>query len=70
MVLIQGRKQTAAIYVDRSCQQWIVRDPTGKFWIVPSAENAWDQRQPFTPGEETVLEIVPGHYKYMFDLPF
>ena len=27
------------------------------------------QRQPFYPSEETALEPVPGHYKYMLGLP-
>ena len=32
----------AAIFVDRACtDHWIVRDPEGNFWIVPSADNAW-----------------------------
>ena len=32
----------AAIFVDRACtEHWIVRDPEGQFWIVPSVENAW-----------------------------
>jgi hypothetical protein len=64
------RKNVAALFVDRSSQQWIVLDPDGDFWIVPSdSENPWDQRQPFTPTEETELEPVPGHYKYMLGLP-
>ena len=31
-------------------------------------EDPWDQRQPFYPTEETELEPVPGHYKYMLGL--
>ncbi|MGH7843837.1 MAG: hypothetical protein ACREQW_01510 [Candidatus Binatia bacterium] len=64
------KKQLVALFVDRSSQQWIVRDPEGNFWIVPPVENAWDHRQPFYPTEETELEPIPGHYKYMLDLPF
>ena len=64
------RKNVVNLYVDRSSQHWIVLDPEGNFWIVPSAkENPWDQRQPFYPTEETELEPVPGHYKYMLGLP-
>ena len=48
-----------------STQQWIVRDPEGNFWIVPSADDAWEHREPFQPTEETELEPVPGHYKYL-----
>jgi len=64
------RKQAAAIFVDRATQQWVVRDPEGNFWLVPSRDNAWDHRQPFTPTPETGLEPVPGHYRYMLELPF
>jgi hypothetical protein len=63
------RKQIA-LYVDRLSQQWIVRDPDGNFWRVPSVENAWEHRQPFEPSQETDLEPVPKHYKNMLDLPF
>ena len=54
----------------RFSQQWVVRDPEGNFWIVPSVENPWDHRRPFYPSEETKLESVPGHHIYMPDLPF
>ena len=43
------RKPLVALYVDRSSQQWIVRDPEGNFWLVPSVENPWDHREPFQP---------------------
>ena len=58
-----------ALYIDRSKQQWIVRDPDGNFWMVPSDDNPWEHRQPFTPTEETELEPIPGHYKYTLGLP-
>ena len=64
------RKQVISIYVDKSSQQWIVRDPEGTFWIVPVIEEGWEHRQPYTPTEESELEPVPGHYKYMLGLPF
>jgi hypothetical protein len=64
------RKQVAVLFVDRSSQQWIVRDPEGSLWIVPSVDNAWDHRQPFQPNEETELQQVPGHYKDMLGVPF
>lgn len=67
--MITERKQVAAIYVDRSSQQWIVRDSEGSFWILPSTNTPWDDRQPFFPAEETELEPVPGHYRYMLGLP-
>ena len=64
------RTKVKTIYVDRSSRQWIVKDSDGNFWLVPSVENPWDHREPFDPTEETELEPVPGHYKYMLDLPF
>jgi hypothetical protein len=63
-------KPRVAIYVDRSCQHWIVRDPAGNFWSLPSVENPWEHREPFNPTAETDLEPVPGHYKDMLGLPF
>jgi hypothetical protein len=63
-------KCMVALYVDKASQQWIVRDPEGNFWSLPSTDNPWDERQPFTPAEETELEPVPGHYKYMLGLPY
>jgi len=68
--MIGVRKQHVTLYVDRASQQWVVLDLDGNFWIVPSVENPWDQRQPFYPTEETELEPVPGHYKSMLGLPF
>jgi hypothetical protein len=68
--MIEGRRHTFALYVDRTNQQWIVRDPQDCFWIVPgNEEDAWNQRRPFCPTEETELEPIPGHYKYMLGLP-
>jgi hypothetical protein len=69
-IVMTSGKQVAAIFVDRSKEQWIVRDPAGNYWLIPSRDNAWDHRQPFTPTEATDLVPVPGHYKYMLELPF
>ena len=63
-------KCVVAIYVDRATGQWIVRDPDGNFWVVPSGVNAWDQRQPFEPTDDSQLEPIPGHYRYLLELPF
>lgn len=68
--MLLTRKQTVALYVDRACGKWIVRDPEGNFWIVPSGENGWEQREPFELEEQAELESVPGHYKNLLDLPF
>ncbi len=67
MVILKERKMS--IFVDKSMQQWIVRDAEGRFWIVPADEEGWKQREPFTPTEETELEPVPGHYHYLLGLP-
>jgi hypothetical protein len=69
MISTPGR--TAAIFVDRTCtEHWIVRDPDGNFWIVPSVENAWECRRTFELTDESDLQPVPGHYKYVLGLPF
>ena len=68
--MITVRKRPVGLYVERSSQQWIVRDPDGNFWILPTVENPWDYRQRFYPTEEMELEPVPGHYKYLLSLPF
>jgi hypothetical protein len=63
-------RKHVTIYVDRSNGHWVVRDTDGNFWTLPSSEMPWDDRQPFFPNEETELEPVPGHYRYMLRLPF
>jgi len=64
-------KSVVGIFVDKACpQHWIVRDPEGSFWIVPPVENPWANRQPFAPTDETDLDPIPGHYKYMLGLPW
>lgn len=68
--MIASDKQSAALFVDQSRQQWIVRDPDGLFWILPPVGDPWEQREPFYPNDDTELESVPGHYKDMLGLPF
>ena len=67
--MVLASKRVVALYVDKASQQWIVRDSEGQWWSLPSTDNPWDERQPFFPAEETELEPVPGHYKYMLGLP-
>ena len=67
--MLEVRKRIVALYVDKASQQWIVRDAEGNFWSLPLTDNPWDERQPFTLAEDTELEPVPGHYKYMLGLP-
>ena len=60
------RTKVVALYVDRSNQRWIAQDRDGNYWIIPhDLEDPW---QSFSPTEETELERVPGHYKYMLGL--
>jgi hypothetical protein len=67
--MLTASKPVVALFVDKTTRQWIVRDSEGNFWSLPSTNNPWDERQPFFPAEETELEPVPGHYKYMLGLP-
>ena len=65
-----GPKHIVAIFVERSYRQWVVRDPEGKFWVLPSVDDPWPSRLPFLPTDETSLDPVPGHYKHVLGLPF
>ena len=65
-----GTKRMVALFVERSYRRWVVRDPEGNFWLLPSVEDPWGQRQPFSPTPETELEPVPGHYTSLLGLPF
>jgi hypothetical protein len=57
-----------SLYVDRSSQNWVVRDGDGNLWLLPQVEDCWDHREPFVETEETDLESVPGHYRHMLGL--
>ena len=66
--MLTDSKRVVALYVDRVTQQWVARDSEGRFWSLPSAYNPWHER-PFARADETKLDPVPGHYKYMLGLP-
>jgi hypothetical protein len=68
--MLKESNRGVTLYVDRSTQRWVVRDPGGEFWSLPSCEDAWEARETFHPSDESRLELVPGHYKYLFRLPF
>ncbi len=68
--MLTDRKRSGGLYVEKGTRQWVVLDPEGNFWVVPCGESPWEHRRPFQPTEETDLEPVPGHYKYMLGLPF
>jgi hypothetical protein len=64
--MIAAESRVVGLYVDKTCpSHWIVRDLQGRLWIVPPGPNSWERRQPFEPTEETELEPIPSHYKYM-----
>jgi hypothetical protein len=64
-------KSLVSLFVDRSLPDyWVVRDPDGNFWLVPPSHSPWENRRPFYPTEDMDLEPVPGHYKYLLELPF
>ncbi|MBX3437118.1 MAG: hypothetical protein KF861_06485 [Planctomycetaceae bacterium] len=68
--MLSVRKQTVSLFVDRISQRWIVRDPDGQFWVIPSGYEGWALREPLDPNGDFDLEPIPGHYRYLFDLPF
>lgn len=68
--MLAVRKQSIALFVDRASQHWIIRDPDGNFWALPTGDDAWEQRQPFEATTDAELEPIPGHYKYLLKLPF
>ncbi len=67
--MLSLQKRQVSIYVDRESRQWIVRDAEGNFWVLPHTEHAWDDRQPYHPTEESELESVPGHYRFLLGMP-
>ena len=68
--MTSGPKRRGALFVERSYQQWVVRDPEGNVWLLPAVDDPWGQRQPFSPTPESELEPVPGHDTSMLGLPF
>jgi hypothetical protein len=48
----------------------VVGDPDGGLWVVPSDVDAWENRRSFEWADDTDLEPIPGHYKYLLNLPF
>jgi hypothetical protein len=68
--MITARRSPVALFVERSSQHWVVRDPEGNFLECSFRRKPVNHRQPFYPTEETELESVPRHYLYMLDLPF
>jgi len=69
-MLTVRKHNVIALYVDRSNQQWVVRDSDGNLWVLPPTAAPWHDRQPFVQSEVSELEPVPGHYRYLLNLPF
>ena len=68
--MLTARTRVVAIYVDRATGRWVVRDADGSLWVLPPHDHPWADRRPFSPAEESELEPVPVHYKYMLGLPY
>src|SRR5215475_5470595 len=47
-----GGRRAATLFVERSTRQWVVRDPEGRFWVLPSVDDPWPSRLPFLPTDE------------------
>ena len=67
--MLSIKKKALSLFVDRESRQWIVRDAEGNFWAVPPTDHPWNDRRPFHPREDTPLESVPGHYRFLLGLP-
>jgi hypothetical protein len=61
--MISVRKRVAVLFVDRSCQQWVVLDPEGSFWFLPSVHGGPDRpalhQVVGTPGTGVIKAIDP-----------
>ena len=58
--MIGVRKQRVTLYVDRLSQQWVVLDPEGNFWMVPSVETPGTSASRFTRPRRLSLSPFPG----------
>ena len=59
------------LFIDRSSPGvWIVRDPEGKFWLVPPVDSPWENRRRYYPTGAFEPEPVPLHYRRLLELPF
>ncbi len=65
-----ARKRAVSLFVDQSTHRWVVCDPDGRLWVLPTIDHAWEQRVPFQSTDDTLLEPVPAHYRYLLKLPF
>ena len=68
--MITTESSVVGLYVAKTCPEhwiaWTTRADSGWSRL---AENPWERRQPFQWTEDTELEPIPGHYKYVLGLP-
>jgi hypothetical protein len=55
--------------LDKDARMSILMEDARVEQFVPSGQDSWERRQPFEPTEETELELIPGHHKYVLGLP-
>lgn len=65
----QAQDQVTTLYVSSTRQHWVVRDHTGRLWIVPQSPHPWEDRVPLPDTEHADLKPVPKHYQYLLGLP-
>lgn len=68
--MLTEKRELVSIYVEPSKRRWVVRDPDGHLWAVDSSTDGWDRRELYELTDDSELVPVPGHYRYMLQLPF
>lgn len=68
--MLAERRTLVSLYVEPSTRRWVVRDPDGVLWAFDSSFDGWDRREPYELTDDSELVAVPGHYRYMLQLPF
>jgi hypothetical protein len=58
--MLTHRKQVLGLYVEIGSQQWVVLDPEGSFWIVPSGDGSWETAGRFTRPRRRTLSRSRG----------
>lgn len=48
---------------------WIVRDPEGAYWIVPSIPNGWASRKPARLGPGQISTLEPSNLGLGLGIP-
>lgn len=66
--MVDAKIQKLYLYVDKVSRRWVVQDADGVYWTIPDTENPWEHKQRLERTDETELEPIPNHYKYMLGL--